>query len=107
MKVEHEPCVEEKEGEQPEKRKRIVLHSLGEYINKQLEESKEDYNKWFAGEEVGHDPTPEEMFTHYAKYGGAKNFAKKCTHLDACTPEEKEELEREQSEKENDKNQKE
>ncbi|MFH1187526.1 MAG: hypothetical protein V1688_01545, partial [bacterium] len=75
MKAEHEPCLEKKEDNKSEKRKRIVLPSLREYLNKEIEESRRDYNKWFTGEEVRHDPDAKEMFKHYVDYGGAKDFA--------------------------------
>jgi len=32
-------------------------------------------NLWYAGERLGHPPSPEEALIHFATQGGAKKFA--------------------------------
>jgi len=32
-------------------------------------------NKWYTGEDVGHDHTVNECVEHYAEHGGASHFA--------------------------------
>lgn len=101
MNAEQEHCVEEKEVEQPEKRKRIVLASLAEYLKKQKEEMLGHDNEWYTGEELDRQPTEEEMAQHYVmRSEGAKNFAKRYTYVGACEPWEQEEREDEKEKNE-------
>lgn len=34
-----------------------------------------DDNRWYTGEEVGHEPTEHECATHWATHGGPEVFA--------------------------------
>jgi len=43
-------------------------------IEMQREEILSDENLWFAGEFLGHSPSPDEAGMHYANHGGADNF---------------------------------
>jgi len=42
----------------------------------QIPEILSDENKWYTGEEVGHEPSTNECVEHYAECGGAAHFAK-------------------------------
>jgi hypothetical protein len=57
-----------------------------EYIKKQKAEMFDDKNKHWTGENVGHDPSPEEMVWNYIEKGGAKTFCDTYGHLvdDSC-----------------------
>ena len=48
---------------------------ISEYLKKQREEILGPENQWFAGQAVGHPPTPQESGLHYVKHGGAEDFA--------------------------------
>ena len=40
----------------------------------QFELAHSDDNRWFTGEEVGHDPTDDELLMHFALYGGGYQY---------------------------------
>ncbi len=46
---------------------------LGQNL-RQWDEAQSAENRWYAGQKLGHDPTPLEAFIHYTKNGGAEAF---------------------------------
>lgn len=44
------------------------------YILAQVAIALGDENRWYAGERVGHDPTPDECMEHFYLHGGADAF---------------------------------
>lgn len=49
--------------------------NLGKYLQAQKEEILSPENMWFAGERLGHPPSPSEAAGHYISHGGADHFA--------------------------------
>lgn len=41
----------------------------------QIGEIQSPENRWYAGEECGHEPSPREAARHYVEHGGASAFA--------------------------------
>lgn len=50
------------------------IPNLGEWNQRQVEEMRSDDNRWFAGENLGHEPDEEEAALHYATHGGSDHF---------------------------------
>jgi hypothetical protein len=58
---------------------KIVVNSLIEWNMMQLKEMQSPLNVFLTGEEVGHNPKPEECQIHYEKHGGSDHFRE--THI--------------------------
>jgi hypothetical protein len=59
--------------------KAIAQSIFSDYLNAEQKEMLSPENKWFAGEALKHDPSPEECALHYIKNGGAKAYADKAS----------------------------
>jgi hypothetical protein len=64
---------------------KIVL-SYQEYLDRQAKYALDPDNKWYAGKKLGHSPNDEEAAMHFAKEGGAKDFAERYIPADAIPP---------------------
>jgi len=56
--------------------------ALDDFVREQLEEMQSPFNQWVTGEEVGHEPSHNELAEHYIKHGGAAAFRKKWQERD-------------------------
>jgi len=63
----------EKPGPKPEP---MSQEEMEEFLAAQKEDMVGEVNKWYAGEKLGHEPTPSEAALHYVTSGGAEKFRK-------------------------------
>lgn len=50
---------------------------LRQHLEGQQVEMRSPENKWYAGERLGRDPTPDECAMHYIQHGGSEDYYKK------------------------------
>ncbi|MBI3671197.1 hypothetical protein HY249_00175 [Candidatus Azambacteria bacterium] len=51
------------------------------YVKDQLNEALGEVNRYFAGQELKHEPSDEEVCEHWIKHGGPENFERCRRHL--------------------------
>jgi len=52
----------------------MSAEELKVYLEKQIAEMQSPTNRWFAGEKLGHDPSPSEASLHFVQSGAATTF---------------------------------
>jgi len=57
----------------------MTFTSCKDYVKAQQAMIMSPENRWYTGEKVGHDPTPNELFWNWIQSGAAKQFGIKNT----------------------------
>lgn len=58
-------------------RDRTTPAGLRFYLEAQEREALGEVNMYYAGQRLGHEPTPSEAMLHFALFGGAADFARR------------------------------
>lgn len=69
---------EQFESQEAQTKNPMSREEMMEFLQKQTEEAlKSPENAWFAGEKLGHSPSPNEAIMYFIQNGGAENFRRR------------------------------